>query len=52
MRIVGQAYTSHPMQPTLTALGFAALLLAWLAARLWLATRQMRHVAAHRESQV
>jgi STE24 endopeptidase len=49
MRIVGQAYTSHPMQPTLTALGFAALLLAWLAARLWLATRQMRHVAAHRD---
>ncbi|HEX6246112.1 MAG TPA: M48 family metallopeptidase [Polyangiales bacterium] len=29
---------------------FAAALLASLAARLWLATRQMRHVAAHRHA--
>ena len=27
---------------------FALLVLAWLAARLWLATRQIRHVAMHR----
>ena len=33
---------------TLTTLVFAALLLAGLALRLWLATRQIRHVAQHR----
>ena len=33
--------------PTVTALFIAALLLS-LATRFWLATRQMRHVAAHR----
>ena len=32
---------------TVTA-AFAAALLASLAVKLWLATRQMRHVAAHR----
>ena len=30
-------------------LAFAAALLLWLAVRLWLSTRQMRHVAAHRD---
>ena len=29
---------------------FALALLAALAVRLWLATRQMRHVAAHRDA--
>ena len=33
--------------PTVTALFVAALLLS-LATKFWLATRQMRHVAAHR----
>src|SRR5574337_336004 len=33
---------------TLTTLVFAALLLAGLALRLWLASRQIRHVARHR----
>ena len=33
---------------TLTTLVFAALLLAGLALRLWLTTRQIRHVAQHR----
>jgi STE24 endopeptidase len=37
------------MQITTVSLLFAAALPAWLAARLWLATRQMRHVAAHRD---
>ena len=34
--------------PTVTALFVAALLLS-LATKFWLATRQMRHVAAHRD---
>jgi STE24 endopeptidase len=38
------------MQPTLVTLVFAAALLLALATQLWLATRQMRHVAAHRDS--
>ncbi|TFI46842.1 M48 family peptidase, partial [Diaphorobacter sp. DS2] len=33
---------------TLTTLVFATLLLAGLALRLWLASRQIRHVARHR----
>ena len=36
------------MPSTLLTLLFAAALLASLAVKLWLATRQMRHVAAHR----
>jgi STE24 endopeptidase len=37
------------MQPSVVTLAFAAAVLASLAARFWLATRQMRHVAAHRD---
>jgi STE24 endopeptidase len=37
------------MQGTPVTLTFAAVLLLSLAAKLWLATRQMRHVAAHRD---
>jgi STE24 endopeptidase len=37
------------MQSSSVMLAFAAALLASLAARMWLATRQMRHVAAHRD---
>ncbi len=36
------------MSPTLVTMLFAAALLVTLLARLWLATRQIRHVAAHR----
>ena len=36
------------MSSSLVTLLFAAMLLASLATRLWLSTRQMRHVAAHR----
>jgi STE24 endopeptidase len=36
------------MNPTDLSLAFAAAVLASLAVRLWLLTRQMRHVAAHR----
>ncbi|WP_088281597.1 M48 family metallopeptidase [Ideonella sp. A 288] len=38
------------MSPTLISLLFAAALVASLATRLWLATRQMKHVALHRDS--
>jgi STE24 endopeptidase len=37
------------MSPSLVTLLFAVALLASLATRLWLSTRQMRHVAAHRD---
>jgi len=37
------------MQASTVTLAFAAALLASLACRFWLATRQMRHVARHRE---
>ncbi len=37
------------MEPTSFTLAFAAALLLSLAAKFWLATRQMRHVAAHRD---
>ncbi|MCA0242920.1 MAG: M48 family metallopeptidase [Proteobacteria bacterium] len=37
------------MQPSFVSLVFAAVVLAWLALRLWLATRQIRHVARHRD---
>jgi STE24 endopeptidase len=37
------------MDPLPVSVVFAAALLAALLARLWLATRQMRHVAAHRD---
>jgi STE24 endopeptidase len=37
------------MQSSTLSLLFAAALLASLAAKFWLATRQMRHVAAHRD---
>ncbi|MCA3240030.1 MAG: M48 family metallopeptidase [Rubrivivax sp.] len=36
------------MEPNLMTAAFVAALLLSLATRLWLATRQMRHVAAHR----
>lgn len=38
------------MHPALVTLLFVAALMASLAARLWLASRQMRHVAVHRAS--
>ena len=38
------------MQVSSVTLAFAFFLLASMAAKFWLATRQMRHVAAHRES--
>lgn len=38
------------MHATLLTLLFAAVLLATLAVKYWLATRQMRHVAAHRDA--
>ena len=37
------------MQASTVTLAFAAALLASLAVKLWLATRQMRHVARHRD---
>jgi STE24 endopeptidase len=37
------------MQASFVSLVFAGVLLAWLALRLWLATRQIRHVALHRD---
>lgn len=37
------------MQASSVSLLFALVVLAWLAARLWLSTRQIRHVAQHRE---
>ena len=36
------------MQPTLLTLAFSAAVLASLAMKFWLSTRQMRHVAQHR----
>src|SRR4051794_8309171 len=40
-----------PMSPSyLMTLAFAAFLLATLAVKFWLATRQIRHVALHRDS--
>jgi STE24 endopeptidase len=38
------------MQPSTVMLAFAAALLASLAVKFWLATRQMRHVAQHRNA--
>jgi STE24 endopeptidase len=38
------------MSPLLVTLLFAVVLVASLLTRLWLATRQMRHVAAHRDA--
>jgi STE24 endopeptidase len=37
------------MNPNLVSIVFAAVLLAALGVQFWLSTRQMRHVAAHRE---
>jgi STE24 endopeptidase len=37
------------MQPTAVSLAFAAALLLSLAVKLWLSSRQMRHVASHRQ---
>ncbi len=45
---MGAELNSGPMQAFPVTLAFAAALLLSLAAQLWLATRQMRHVAAHR----
>ena len=49
LAILAQAYTSGPMQASFVSLVFAGVVLAWLALRLWLATRQIRHVALHRD---
>ena len=37
------------MQASSVSLAFAALVVVWLAAQLWLLTRQIRHVAQHRD---
>jgi STE24 endopeptidase len=37
------------MQASFVSLVFSMAVLAWLAARLWLSTRQIRHVAQHRD---
>jgi len=37
------------MQASSVSLGFAIAVLLWLAVRLWLSTRQIRHVAQHRD---
>ncbi len=37
------------MQASFVSLVFAGVVLAWLALRLWLTTRQVRHVALHRD---
>jgi STE24 endopeptidase len=38
------------MNASTFSLLFAAAVVAWLATQLWLSTRQMRHVAAHRDA--
>src|SRR5438094_408116 len=40
----------QPMNPAVLSLAFSAAVLASLLVKFWLATRQMRHVAAHRAS--
>jgi STE24 endopeptidase len=47
--ILAEAYTSGPMDPNIVTLAFAVAVLLSLAAKFWLATRHMRHVAAHRD---
>ncbi len=47
--VTGAELNSASMQAFPVTLVFAAVLLLSLAAQLWLATRQMRHVAAHRD---
>jgi STE24 endopeptidase len=47
--ILAEAYTCGPMQMPALTLAFSAALLLSLLAKFWLATRQMRHVAAHRD---
>ena len=37
------------MQASSVSLVFSVVVMAWLAAQLWLATRQIRHVARHRQ---
>ena len=41
---------SHPMQVSAVTLAFATALLLSLAVKLWLSTRQMRHVSQHRST--
>lgn len=47
--ILAQAYTREPMQASHVTLVFAAALMLSLVLKFWLATRQVRYVAAHRE---
>jgi len=47
--ILAEAYTSRPMQISTVTLAFCAALLLSLVLKFWLSTRQMRHVAAHRD---
>ena len=47
-RILCQAYTRKCMQSTWLTFVFAAAVVLTLLLKYWLATRQMRHVAAHR----
>ena len=48
-RIAGAPYTEPLMDAPVAASVFALLILGTLATRLWLATRQMRYVARHRD---
>jgi STE24 endopeptidase len=50
MAILAEAYTCVDMSPSFVTVVFAVFLLLSLAVKFWLATRQMRHVAAHRDT--
>ena len=49
-RVVARAYTARDARFSILTLLFAAALIGSLAVKFWLATRQMRHVAAHRDA--
>jgi STE24 endopeptidase len=48
--ILAEAYTYEPMHTSTITLAFATTLLLSLVVKFWLATRQMRHVVAHRDA--
>ena len=50
MRALSDNIHSAPMQASTVSLAFCALLLASLAVKFWLASRQMRHVHLHRQA--
>ena len=49
IRALCQAYTARLMTATTLSLVFCVAVLGSLLVQFWLATRQMRHVAQHRE---